>query len=139
MADRRSIDASSRSWRYAPGARGGLLVAVLGIAALVVVNQLAFERTVPDDSSRGLTTAAAVIGFLVVAYIARFVPLGNHHLQQDVGRHFGAAVYFSALAVALVAVLVKDVLLTWVCVVGLVLLAGLVMTRRVPARDETPR
>lgn len=136
MTDTQSIDASPRSWRYAPGARGGLLVAVIGIAALVVVNQVAVDRTVSGDSSRGLTTSAAVVGFFVVAFVARLVPLGDNPLQHDVGRRFGAAVYSSALAAALVAVLVGDVRLTGFCVVGLALLAVIVMTRRVPTRDE---
>ncbi|KQO48113.1 hypothetical protein ASG28_12205 [Frigoribacterium sp. Leaf415] len=110
---------------------------MIGIAALVVVNQMAVDRTVSGDSSRGLTTLGAVLGFLVVAFVARLVPLGEHPLRRDVGRRFGAAIYLSALAAALVAVLVGDILLTGFCVVGLALLAGLVVTRRVPAHDET--
>lgn len=138
MNDGRSIDAPPRSWRYAPPARGGLLVAISGIAALVVVAQLAVDRAIPGESSPGLTTAAAVVGFLVVAYMSRLVPPGGHYLRHDVGHRFGSAVYLSALAAALVTVLVRDVLLTGVCVGGLALLAVFVMTHRMPTRDGTP-
>jgi len=127
---------SATFWRYAPAARGGLLIAVLGIAALAVTNQIAAERAADGESARALSVGAAGIGFLVVAYVARLVPLGATYLRQDVGARFAAVVYLIAVVAAVVAVLVRQVWLTGACVGVLVLLAGVVLARRAPPQSE---
>ena len=132
MVTRNSESSPSTSWRYAPGARVGLLIAVLGVAALAIVGQVAAERAVADDSTQALTAGAAGIGVFVVAYGARFVPIGTTYLRQDVGARFAAVVYVVAVVVAM---LVRELWLTGVCVGVLVLLAGLVIARRAPGHS----
>jgi uncharacterized membrane protein YhaH (DUF805 family) len=115
-------------WRWAPATRAGLVISVLGIAALAVAGQFADVRAPADAPSRALTSAVAVIGVLVVAYVARLVPLGSTYLRRDVGARFAGVVYGLALAAALIAVLVGEAWLTAACTAVLVVLAVLVMT-----------
>jgi len=136
MVTRNSQSRSATFWRYAPGARAGLLVSVLGIAALAVTNQIVTERSAAGESTQALSAGAAVIGVLVVAYVARSVPLGVTYMRQDVGACFASVVYAIAVITAVVAVLVRQVWLTGVCVGVLVLLAGIVLARRVPPQSE---
>lgn len=135
MIMRNSESRSAAFWRYAPGSRLGLLIAVLGIAALAVAGQIVAERVAGGESDQALSFVVSAIGVIVVAYVARLVPLGVSYLRQDVGARFAAVVYVLALAAALVAVLVKEVWLTGVCVGILVLLAGIVTARRAPVQS----
>jgi hypothetical protein len=118
-------------WRWAPATRAGLLIAVLGIAALAVAGQVA-EMRAPGDSSPMATSLAALIAVLVVGFVARLVPLGSSYARQDVGARFASVVYGSAVVAALVAVSVGELWPTAVCAAVLVVLAVLVTTRRSP-------
>jgi hypothetical protein len=117
-------------WRYAPASRAGLLIAVLGIAALVMTGQVASERPSGGSSGQIVTTAAAVTALVIVAHVARLVPLGDAYLRQDVGERFAATIYGAAVVAALIAVLVTEVWLTAACVGALVVLGVTVVVRR---------
>jgi len=131
----RGSDTSS-SWAWAPGTRGGLLIAVSGVAALVATGQIASPR-VGDGSSAGVTSSAvAVATVVVVAYVSRLVPFGSGYLGHDVGVRFSGTVYGASVLAAVVAVSVTEVRLTVVCLGVHVLLVVLVARRPAETSDR---
>ena len=131
----RGSDTSSSRAR-APGTRGGLLIAVSGVAALVATGQIASPR-VGDGSSAGVTSSAVAVAIVVVVgYVSRLVPFGSRYLRHDVGVRFSATVYGAAVLVAVVAVSVTEVWLTVVCIGVHVLLVVLVARRPAETSDH---
>jgi len=131
----RGSDTSS-SWAWAPGTRGGLLIAVSGVAALVATGQIASPR-VGDGSSAGVTSSAVAVAIVVVVgYVSRLVPFGSRYLRHDVGVRFSGTVYGASVLAAVVAVSVTEVWLTVLCLGAHVLLVVLVARRPAETSDR---